>query len=66
MARVRSTREPRLGRLAIVADQVQVQFDEAEEGVAPGQACVLYDPETTGDRVLGGGFIASTIAAYRA
>ena len=65
LARVRSTREPRLGRLAMVADQVQVQFDDAEEGVAPGQACVLYDPATQGDRVLGGGFIASTIAAYR-
>ena len=66
LARVRSTREPRPGRLAMVADQVQVLFDEAEEGVAPGQACVLYDPQTKGDRVLGGGFIASTIAAYRA
>jgi tRNA-specific 2-thiouridylase len=66
LARVRSTREPRLARLAMVADQVQVQFDQAEEGVAPGQACVLYDPSTDGDRVLGGGFIASTVAAYSA
>jgi tRNA-specific 2-thiouridylase len=66
LARVRSTREPRLARLAMVADQVQVQFDQAEEGVAPGQACVLYDPSTDGDRVLGGGFIASTVAVYSA
>ena len=36
-----------------------VRFDEPEEGVSPGQACVLYDPETP-SRVLGGGFIAST------
>lgn len=34
-------------------------FDAPEYGVAPGQAAVLYD----GDRVLGGGWIASTQAA---
>ncbi len=34
-------------------------FDDAEEGVAPGQACVLYDAATA-DRVLGGGFIKAT------
>jgi len=66
LARVRSTREPRPGHLAMVDGQARVQFDEPEEGVAPGQACVLYDPATKGERVLGGGFIASTIAAYRA
>jgi tRNA-specific 2-thiouridylase len=38
-----------------------VLFDEAEEGVAPGQACVLYDPADPA-RVLGGGFIAATTA----
>jgi tRNA-specific 2-thiouridylase len=37
-------------------------FDDSEEGVAPGQACVLYDPADP-ERVLGGGFIASTVAA---
>lgn len=35
------------------ADQVNVQFDEPQFGVAPGQALVLYDQ----DRVLGGGWI---------
>jgi tRNA-specific 2-thiouridylase len=34
-----------------------VTFDTPEEGVAPGQACVLYDPGAP-SRVLGGGFIA--------
>ena len=38
---------------------VSVVFDGAEEGVAPGQACVLYDPADP-ERVLGGGFIAGT------
>jgi tRNA-specific 2-thiouridylase len=44
-----------------VEDAVQVVFDQGEEGVAPGQACVLYDPADD-ERVLGGGFIASTTA----
>ena len=59
LARVRSTREPGSGRLAVTDGQVAVVFDGAEEGVAPGQACVLYDPADP-ERVLGGGFIAGT------
>jgi tRNA-specific 2-thiouridylase len=62
LARVRSTREPVPGRLAMVDGDLRVVFDTHEEGVAPGQACVLYDPADP-DRVLGGGFIASTMRA---
>ncbi len=64
LARVRSTREPVSARLAIVDGAPVVLFDEAEEGVSPGQACVLYDPASGGERVLGGGFIESTTAAH--
>lgn len=64
LARVRSTREPVAARLAIVDGAPTVLFDEAEEGVSPGQACVLYDPVSGGERVLGGGFIESTTAAH--
>lgn len=60
LARVRSTREPVLGRLAIVSGGHGVVFGVPEEGVAPGQACVLYAPEEP-SRVLGGGFIAGTV-----
>ena len=59
--RVRSTRPPSMGALALVDGQPVVRFDEGEEGVSPGQACVLYDAETA-DRVLGGGFIKATTA----
>jgi tRNA-specific 2-thiouridylase len=59
LARVRSTREPAPARLVGGA----VVFDAPEEGVAPGQACVLYDPLSGGSRVLGGGFIAKTVAS---
>lgn len=62
LARVRSTREPVAGRLTFEDGEIGVALDQAEEGVAPGQACVLYAPEAP-DRVLGGGFIARTIAA---
>ncbi|MFC3069024.1 tRNA 2-thiouridine(34) synthase MnmA [Phenylobacterium soli] len=62
LARVRSTREPVAGRLAMVDGAPGVVFDGAEEGVAPGQACVLYAPESP-TRVLGGGFIAGTVRA---
>jgi tRNA-specific 2-thiouridylase len=60
LARVRSTREPAAGRLGLVDGAPGVLFDAAEEGVAPGQACVLYAPEAP-SRVLGGGFIAGTV-----
>ncbi len=62
LARVRSTREPVPGRLALVDGQPGVTLDLAEEGVAPGQACVLYAPETP-SRVLGGGFIERAVRA---
>ena len=62
LARVRSTRPPAPARLVENGDMIEVEFLAAEEGVAPGQACVLYDATDDG-RVLGGGFIASTRAA---
>ena len=62
LARVRSGRDPVPARLSVRDGEAVVLFDEAEEGVAPGQACVLYDP-TDPARVLGGGFIAATTAA---
>ncbi|WP_271144670.1 tRNA 2-thiouridine(34) synthase MnmA [Brevundimonas sp. NIBR10] len=59
LARVRSTRPPSPARLTLTAGVVGVAFDTGEEGVAPGQACALYDPADP-DRLLGGGFIATT------
>ncbi len=61
LARVRSTRAPSPARLGLDDGDVVVRFDTGEEGVAPGQACALYDP-TDPDRLLGGGFIRDTRA----
>ncbi len=57
LVRVRSTREPAPARLRVGAGW-HVELDTPEEGVAPGQAAVFYDPQST--RVLGGGWIAAT------
>jgi tRNA-specific 2-thiouridylase len=54
-ARIRSMARPVPARF----DGVTVRFDTPEYGVAPGQAAVFY----AGDRVLGGGWIADTVAA---
>ncbi len=62
LARVRSTREPLPARLGFHDTKPAVWFDASEEGVARGQACVLYDPSGS-TKILGGGFIANTIAA---
>jgi len=53
-AKVRSLAKPVPARLA--GDRLI--FDQPEYGVAPGQAAVLYD----GERVLGGGWIESTLS----
>jgi tRNA-specific 2-thiouridylase len=57
LVRVRSTRPPVPARLSIGAGW-SVELDTPEEGVAPGQAAVFYDSNST--RVLGGGWIAAT------
>ena len=60
LARVRSTRPPKPARLFIKDGAVTVELIGGEAGVSPGQACVLYDGEGSGARVLGGGFIDVT------
>jgi tRNA-specific 2-thiouridylase len=62
LARVRSTRDPVPARLTLEEGVPAVVFETPDEGVSPGQACVLYDTATP-SRVLGGGFIAATTAA---
>ncbi|MBA4791902.1 MAG: tRNA 2-thiouridine(34) synthase MnmA [Rhizobiales bacterium] len=62
--KVRSTRAPvpaRLGRDETGAPVVRLA--QGEEGVAPGQACVFYDGEGDGARLLGGGTILRSLAA---
>jgi tRNA-uridine 2-sulfurtransferase len=39
---------------------LKIQLRQPLQGVAPGQAIVLYRPDSTGDLVLGSGIIAAT------
>ncbi|MCW5748108.1 MAG: tRNA 2-thiouridine(34) synthase MnmA [Alphaproteobacteria bacterium] len=60
--RLRSSQPMRPATVALgPGETLEVRFDTPEFGVAPGQACVIYDPDT-GERVLGGGTILSTAA----
>ncbi|WAC29558.1 tRNA 2-thiouridine(34) synthase MnmA [Ancylobacter sp. SL191] len=56
--KVRSARAPVPGHLARAADGgIDVHLAMAEEGVAPGQACVFYEDGAAASRLLGGGVI---------
>jgi tRNA-specific 2-thiouridylase len=59
--RVRSTRAPRPATLYSSGSGIEVVLDDGEEGVAPGQACVIYDSGGNDARVLGGGVIKGTV-----
>lgn len=53
MAQIRYRHRPAACEVQRDEDGFSLTFDEPEQGVAPGQAAVIYD----GDRVLGGGWI---------
>ena len=60
---MRSTRPPQPAWLSRGAGGIEVDLVAGEDGVSPGQACVLYDAAEGQARVLGGGFIASAVPA---
>ncbi len=62
--KLRSTQPPAPARLTRVAatGSAQITLTEPQFGIAPGQAAVLYSED--GDRVLGGGWIRETVAAF--
>ncbi|MFZ1110028.1 MAG: tRNA 2-thiouridine(34) synthase MnmA [Rhodomicrobium sp.] len=62
--KVRSTQAPRPATLASTAGEACVELDEAEYGVAGGQACVFYESGGGSARVLGGGFIVSAAGRH--
>jgi tRNA-specific 2-thiouridylase len=58
--KIRSAAPPAAATIHAAGEgRAHVAFDRAQEGVAPGQACVFY----SGDRVLGGGWIERPAAA---
>jgi tRNA-specific 2-thiouridylase len=63
--RVRSTRQPQPALLSPTAAGAEIKLIDGEEGVAPGQACVLYGSAEPRARVLGGGTIRAAVAPAR-
>jgi tRNA-specific 2-thiouridylase len=63
--RVRSTRAPQPALLSPTAAGAEIELIDGEEGVAPGQACVIYDSASPRARVLGGGTIRASVPAAR-
>jgi tRNA-specific 2-thiouridylase len=61
--KVRSTRPPQPAWLSRGEAGIEVELVGGEDGVSPGQACAFYDAAEGQARVLGGGIIASTVAA---
>jgi tRNA-specific 2-thiouridylase len=60
--KIRSTRPPVAARLVALGETAAI-LDEAEVGVAPGQACVFYERPGSGARVFGGGIIAREVVS---
>ena len=55
-AKIRSHHEKAWANLERTSDnEAEIVFDEPQDAITPGQACVFYD----GERVLGGGWIKS-------
>ena len=67
-ARVRSTQAPQPARLWVDASGCAMVdlVEGGEVGVAPGQACVLYEDDGPRARMLGGGFIVRALPAAAA
>ena len=62
--RIRSSRPPCPALLRPLEDGgALVELPGGETGVAPGQACAIYESEAPGARLLGGGTIAVTMPA---
>ena len=59
--KVRSTGRLIKASVKIKSKEAEILLEENEIGVSPGQACVFYSKDKFGDKVLGGGWISSTV-----
>ena len=62
--KVRSTGRLIKAKIAIKESNAEVDLLEDEAGISPGQACVFYQKNKSGDKVLGGGWIDRTVNKY--
>tara|TARA_A100001011_G_scaffold113704_1_gene120329 strand:+ start:18 stop:1148 length:1131 start_codon:yes stop_codon:yes gene_type:complete len=59
--KIRSTGKLLRAKVQLNSDKAEVNILDGENGVSPGQACVFYLKDNTGDKVLGGGWIDKTL-----
>ena len=59
--KVRSTGRLIKAKVNLDKTKAEVNLEENEAGISPGQACVFYSKNKFGDKVLGGGWIDRTI-----
>ena len=62
--KVRSTGRLIKAKIVIKGNNAEVDLLEDEAGISPGQACVFYLRNNSGDKVLGGGWIDRTVNKY--
>ena len=62
--KVRSTGRLIKAKINLNNTSAEVNLDELETGISPGQACVFYSKNKFGDKVLGGGWIVKTENNY--
>ena len=58
--KVRSTGKLLRAKVKLDTNRAEVNILDGESGISPGQACVFYLSDGTGDKVLGGGWIDRT------
>ena len=64
LIKVRSTGRLIKARIIMNKTKAEVNLSEDEIGISPGQACVFYSINKFGNKVLGGGWIKSTVSKY--
>ena len=62
--KVRSTGRLIKAKVRSIQTETEVNLEENEIGISPGQACVFYSKNKFGDKVLGGGWIDKTVNKY--
>jgi len=62
--KVRSTGKLIKAKIKLNNHETEINLDENEMGISPGQACVFYSKSNSGDKVLGGGWIMKTVNNY--
>jgi len=62
--KVRSTGRLIKANVKINKEGAEINLEENETGISPGQACVFYIKDNIGDKILGGGWISRTVNKY--